>query len=183
MKIVELKCPSCLASLKQLPDRDVFVCEYCSTVLAVERPRAEPEQPEPEPARVVLIPVRLDHPVADPAPIPLPVPAPAATRTTDRKAARANPDKSRILTAVLAFVLGLFGIHHFYLGNKKLGLAYLVFFWTYIPVLLGWLEGLSCLFMDDYGWRNRRRGFIVTKKGTIAFVVMFTLLVIIANYS
>ena len=47
---------------------------------------------------------------------------------------------------LLAGVLGSFGIHKFYLGNKKPGLVYLLLCWTFIPMLLGILEALAVVF-------------------------------------
>lgn len=56
--------------------------------------------------------------------------------------------KSRGLTAVLAIFLGTFGIHKFYLG-KASGLWYLLFCWTFIPTIIGVIEGIRYLFMSD----------------------------------
>lgn len=42
-------------------------------------------------------------------------------------------EKSRIMAAVLAFFLGSFGVHKFYMGKKKAGIIMLVVF------LLGWI--------------------------------------------
>lgn len=37
-----------------------------------------------------------------------------------------QPSKDKTIAAVLAFLLGGFGIHHFYLGNNERGLSYLI---------------------------------------------------------
>ena len=49
--------------------------------------------------------------------------------------------KDEVLGAVLAFLLGTFGAHQFYLGNNGLGILYAVFFWTGIPSICGFVEG------------------------------------------
>lgn len=51
----------------------------------------------------------------------------------------------RIVGAILAIFLGDFGIHHFYSGDVKHGLWHLLFFWTGIPGLIGFIEGIIWL--------------------------------------
>lgn len=41
---------------------------------------------------------------------------------------------------LLAFFLGSFGAHRFYLADNGLAIAYLLFFWTGIPGLIGFVE-------------------------------------------
>lgn len=53
------------------------------------------------------------------------------------------PDKSRGVAIALAYFLGLFGVHRFYLGETKKGLIYLVLFWTTIPIFLGFWDGFK----------------------------------------
>lgn len=55
-------------------------------------------------------------------------------------------EKSYKVAALLAIVLGGFGAHKFYMGKYILGLVYLVFSWTWIPGIIGVLEGLSIFF-------------------------------------
>ena len=47
---------------------------------------------------------------------------------------------------LLAIFLGGFGVHHFYLGRTVAGVLYLIFSWTGIPTILGWIE---CFFMPS----------------------------------
>lgn len=49
--------------------------------------------------------------------------------------------KDEVVGALLAFLLGTFGAHQFYLGNNGLGILYAAFFWTGIPSLCGFVEG------------------------------------------
>lgn len=60
-----------------------------------------------------------------------------------------TPAKNRIVAALLAIFLGTFGAHKFYCNQIKLGLIYAVFFWTYIPYVIGFLEGLELLFANQ----------------------------------
>jgi TM2 domain-containing membrane protein YozV len=48
--------------------------------------------------------------------------------------------RDEVVGVLLAVFLGTFGIHHFYLRNTGLGILYLLFFWTGIPALLGFVE-------------------------------------------
>ena len=47
------------------------------------------------------------------------------------------PVKSRIAAAILAILLGGFGVHEFYLGRGGKGLLMLIFCWTGIPAIIG----------------------------------------------
>jgi len=55
----------------------------------------------------------------------------------------------RIVAALLAILLGSFGAHKFYLGDNKLGVLYLCFFWSGIPGIIGIVEGVIYLTKDD----------------------------------
>lgn len=57
--------------------------------------------------------------------------------------------KSKLAAALLAFFLGGFGIHKFYLGQVGLGILYLLFFWTFIPALVAFVEFILLLTMSD----------------------------------
>jgi len=51
----------------------------------------------------------------------------------------------RLVAAVLAFALGTFGVHWFFLGNNRRGVWYAIFFWTGIPTILGIIDGAMLL--------------------------------------
>lgn len=57
--------------------------------------------------------------------------------------------KSRITAALLAFFLGGFGVHKFYLGQTGFGLIYLLFCWTFIPAIFAFFEGIGYLLSSD----------------------------------
>jgi TM2 domain-containing membrane protein YozV len=52
--------------------------------------------------------------------------------------------RDEVVGVLLAFFLGGFGIHHFYLGRTGLGILYCCLCWTPIPWVLGFIE---CFFM------------------------------------
>jgi TM2 domain-containing membrane protein YozV/ribosomal protein L40E len=63
--------------------------------------------------------------------------------------------KSKIAAALLAFFLGGFGIHKFYLGQVGLGFLYLIFFWTFIPAIIAFIEFIIFLTMSDEVFNNK----------------------------
>ena len=70
----------------------------------------------------------------------------------------ATPEgKSKLVAALLALFLGGFGIHKFYLGRVGWGIAYLLFCWTFIPAIVGFIEGILLLVMSE-GDFNRKYG-------------------------
>jgi TM2 domain-containing membrane protein YozV len=52
--------------------------------------------------------------------------------------------RDEVVGILLALFLGCFGAHHFYLRRTGLGILYLIFCWTGIPAILGFIE---CFFM------------------------------------
>jgi len=63
--------------------------------------------------------------------------------------------KSRVTAALLAFFLGGFGIHKFYLGQIGLGILYLLFCWTFIPSLVAFIEFLIYVTMSDEAFTQK----------------------------
>ena len=53
--------------------------------------------------------------------------------------------KSRVTAGVLALLLGGIGVHKFYIGKIGMGFLYLIFFWTSIPAIIGFIEGIIYL--------------------------------------
>jgi hypothetical protein len=66
--------------------------------------------------------------------------------------------RDRLTAGVLALLLGGVGAHKFYLGKTGMGVLYLVFFWTFIPMLVSLVEGVVYLsssdaaFEEKHGW-------------------------------
>ena len=61
----------------------------------------------------------------------------------------ATSGKSKIVAGILAIFLGGLGVHKFYLGKIGWGILYLVFCWTYIPEIIGVIEGIIYLTSSD----------------------------------
>jgi TM2 domain-containing membrane protein YozV len=65
---------------------------------------------------------------------------------------------SRTAAALLALCLGGVGAHKLYLGKPGQFILYLLFFWTLIPFIIGFVECIKYAFMSDeefdrlYNW-------------------------------
>jgi TM2 domain-containing membrane protein YozV len=57
--------------------------------------------------------------------------------------------KSRSMAVLLAMLLGGIGIHWFYVNQPGWGVLYLLFCWTFIPAVVGFVEGLYFLNMSE----------------------------------
>lgn len=57
--------------------------------------------------------------------------------------------KSKTTAMLLAFFLGGFGVHKFYLGQAGLGIIYLLFCWTFIPCIVAFIEFLIYAFSSE----------------------------------
>ena len=147
-------CPSCGAAYVG----DARFCASCG------RPRVDlavPEGPPPPPSAPVNT-AWPSPPVGSPPPVPVttawpppPVGSPPLAGTQGMK--------SRPVAAFLALILGSLGIHKFYLGRVGLGVLYLLFFWTYIPGIVGWIEGILYLRMSDEQWARERNQPVVAR--------------------
>lgn len=63
--------------------------------------------------------------------------------------------KSKLAAALFALLLGGFGIHKFYLGRIGWGIVYLLFCWTFIPAIIGFIEGILLLVMSDQEFNQK----------------------------
>ncbi|HEX4114121.1 MAG TPA: TM2 domain-containing protein [Stellaceae bacterium] len=63
--------------------------------------------------------------------------------------------RSKLAAGLLALLLGLFGIHKFYLGRPGMGIVYLLFCWTLIPGIIAFIEGLVYLSMSDDAFEQK----------------------------
>ncbi len=123
----QLVCPSCGANVGP---NDVE-CKYCGEKLSVApQPQYQqsPNQPQDQVQQVIQ-----QHFYQAPASAIDP----------------SWPIKSKTVAGVLGILLGGLGIHKFYLGKVGMGILYIVFCWTYIPALVGLIEGIIYLTQTD----------------------------------
>jgi hypothetical protein len=63
--------------------------------------------------------------------------------------------RSKIAAGLLGILLGGLGIHKFYLGQVGIGILYLLFCWTFIPAIIGLIEGIIFLTLSDPEFEHR----------------------------
>ena len=56
--------------------------------------------------------------------------------------------KSKTTAWILAILLGGIGIHKFYLWKSGQGILYILFVWTYVPLIISVIEAIKYFFMD-----------------------------------
>ena len=112
-------CPQCGAPVQENAKK----CEYCGAAIVEEKVEAPVNNAQPQ---VVY------------------VQQPSANNE------RANwPIKNKIVAGILAILLGGIGVHKFYLGKIGQGVVYILFCWTYIPAIIGLIEGIIILCSND----------------------------------
>lgn len=57
--------------------------------------------------------------------------------------------RNKYVAAILAYFLGWFGVHKFYLGQTGTGIVYLIFCWTGVPWFLALIDGVILLCTSD----------------------------------
>jgi len=57
--------------------------------------------------------------------------------------------KDKTLAGLLALILGTLGVHRFYLGQPKLGILYLILLFTGISAILGLIDAVMFLTMNQ----------------------------------
>lgn len=67
------------------------------------------------------------------------------------------PIKSKIAAGILALLFGGIGIHKFYLGKVGMGVIYLLFCWTGIPAIIGFIEGIMYLCSNDHNFQVKNQ--------------------------
>ncbi len=66
--------------------------------------------------------------------------------------------KNKLAAGLLGIFLGGLGIHKFYLGQTGRGILYLVFFWTGIPAIIGFIEGIVLIASSDEAFNAKYNG-------------------------
>lgn len=129
--MAENVCPQCGAPI----DPGATECKFCGEKLAVQQ-AAQQVQPQPQ---IVY--------VQQPQPQVVVQQQPQQVYVTGIDPSW--PVKSKVTAGVLGILLGGLGIHKFYMGKIGMGILYLVFCWTYIPAIVGFIEGIIYLCSND----------------------------------
>ena len=79
----------------------------------------------------------------------------STTSTNVNPVTSVNNGKSKTTAGLLALFLGGLGVHKFYLGQMGLGILYLVLCETFIPAIIGFIEGIILLTMSDEKFQEK----------------------------
>jgi len=148
-----------------------------------DQPDLQPPAEAPLPEEVALS-VEMPPPAGPPAAPPPMIPAPPAPAPAPAQAwspAQAQ-GKSRVLAAALALLLGGIGIHKFYLGKIGQGIVYVLFCWTGIPALVGWIEGILYLLKSNESWAAEYGGAVEQPSGAAIGCVWLLVLVPLVSF-
>lgn len=66
-----------------------------------------------------------------------------------------NTKKNKNVAGLLGIFLGGLGIHKFYMGRHGQGLLYLLLCWTYVPAIIGFVEGIIYFADSDEKFNSR----------------------------
>lgn len=67
------------------------------------------------------------------------------------------PVRNKVTAGLLAIFLGGLGIHKFYLSKPVAGILYLIFCWTYVPAILGLIEGIIYLTQSEADFQTKNK--------------------------
>lgn len=143
--MVENKCPQCGAPI----DPGATECRYCGEKLAVQQAAQQmqygyaPQQNYQQPQ------MNYQQPQAQP-------------QAQTVYVSHISPDwpvKNKLAAGLLGIFLGGIGVHKFYMGKIGMGILYLVFCWTGIPAIIGFIEGIIilCSTDEDFQIKNHVR--------------------------
>jgi TM2 domain-containing membrane protein YozV/type II secretory pathway pseudopilin PulG len=82
--------------------------------------------------------------------------------------------RSRVAAAALAVFAGGFGAHRFFLGQWW-GVFYLLLFWTYVPFLIGLIEGIVFIATDQESWNRKHNNGVSAGKEPVLVVAIFAI--------
>lgn len=129
----ERVCPQCGAPI----DSGASECKFCGEKLAVQQVVQQMANQQAVPQQQIVY--------AQPQPQVVINQQPVYTTAINP----AWPVKNKMVAGLLGIFLGGLGIHKFYMGKIGMGILYLVFCWTYIPAIVGFVEGIIYLCSND----------------------------------
>jgi len=65
--------------------------------------------------------------------------------------------KSRTIAVLLALFGGGIGLHKLYLGQTRMWLLYMLFFWTCLPAIIAFIEAIVWLCMSNQSFADKHR--------------------------
>ena len=131
--MAENVCPQCGAPIGS----GVTECRFCGEKLEVQQVAQQVQQPQAQPVYVQQ-----------------PQPQVIIQQTAPQQVSMTGinpswPIKSKVAAGILGIFLGGIGVHKFYMGKVGMGILYLLFCWTGIPAIIGFIEGIIYLCSND----------------------------------
>ncbi|MCL1610913.1 TM2 domain-containing protein [Marseilla massiliensis] len=127
----EIKCPNCGGNKYSMIDETSAKCLYCGTKFKIEENESH-EEPKTQQD------VHTNYEYVS-----------GEEKHVHHEQNQKKHDRKRGVAGAYAIVLGGLGWHKFYLGHAWLGILYLIFCWSWIPTILGLIEGIIYLTMSD----------------------------------
>ena len=134
-------CPQCGAQI----DPGASECKFCGEKLAVQQAAQQVQQPQPQT-------VYVQQPQPQTVYVQQPQPQVIVQQVPVQPVSAIDPSwpvKNKVAAGLLAIFLGGIGIHKFYMGKIGMGILYICFCWTYIPAIVGLVEGIIYLCSND----------------------------------
>ena len=137
-----VKCPSCGSPRATMINENEFRCTYCNHVFTIESPSIDnPSVSDEQPYQDVRQEMYQEQVSYNEPPINN----------------IQGCTKNRNTAGILALLAGGLGVHQFYLGHIIKGLIYLLLCWTYIPGIIGVIEGIILLTQSDEDFARKPR--------------------------
>ena len=119
----ENKCPQCGAPIEV----GATECKFCGEKLVTQKVTEQVQQSQSQPQIVVQ----------------------QVAQATVSGINPSWPVKSKTVAGILGIFFGGLGLHKFYMGKPLMGILYLCLSWTFVPVVIGFFEGISYLCSSD----------------------------------
>lgn len=71
--------------------------------------------------------------------------------------------KSKSTALIIALFIGGFGVHRFYLNQPVLGILYLLFSWTFIPLVISIIDIFAFIFMSEKTFNRKYNSHVEEK--------------------
>lgn len=170
MALSSLKCPECGGDKTTGIGGNKYVCQYCGATFVNASENITEQAPQHNTVNCqfcggeILMGAQkcrhcgewLNRPVAVAQPAPQPI-------YIQREQKQYVSQKSKVVAALLAFFLGGFGVHEFYLGKTGAGVAFLLIFcctsWMIFPIFIilfiTFIQAISYLCMSDEAFAEK----------------------------
>lgn len=145
-------CPACGAPVGP----NITECKYCGESITVNQPQPQPPFNQTSTRTTTIVNGRVSNQDFSDIVSNLNINVNQINNNVNNNADVVyTSNKSKTTAGILGILLGGFGIHKFYLGRIGWGIVYLLFSWTYIPALIGLIEGIIYLSSSEQSFHMK----------------------------